>query len=265
MDKISLLKQLAEEQQKLVLYWSDALPYIRRDLANIWTDEVKRDFEAIKQEAEKILFILKRLHSHYDKDKARYAKESSDLSNLISHIQKIRGSKEWLRQIRDDLQQTVADIELEQRAINPRRSLLKGLAASFIASILPSKAGAVPRPRPLKPGPMENYKIIDNWSDYNKKRPKREATKYIILHTTEAPDRSSINSVHRYGTSNFLIDTSGNIYGMIDMDKIAKHAGRSMWKGETNISNISVGIEVVGYHDKPITESQYSALRWLLS
>lgn len=264
MNKIGLLNQLSKEQQKLVLYWGDALPHVRRDLANAWTDEVKRDFEAIQEESEKILFILKKLHGHYDRDKGSYAKELSDLSNLISHIRSIKASKEWVNQIHDDLQQIITDIELEKRAIG-RRSFLKGLAASFIAGIFPSRAGAVPRPRPVQPGPMGDFKIIDNWSDYNKKRPKREKTKYIILHTTEAPDRSSINSVHRYGTSNFLIDTSGNIYGMIDMDKIAKHAGRSMWGGETNISNISVGIEVVGYHDKPVTEPQHSALRWAIS
>jgi len=38
-----------------------------------------------------------------------------------------------------------------------------------------------------------------------------------------------------------------------------------MWNRRTNIDDYSIGIEVVGYHNKDITEAQYQALRELLA
>ena len=46
--------------------------------------------------------------------------------------------------------------------------------------------------------------------------------------------------------------------------KIATHAGRSMWNRQTTLDNVSIGIEVVGFHDQDITRAQYTALRQLL-
>jgi N-acetylmuramoyl-L-alanine amidase len=50
----------------------------------------------------------------------------------------------------------------------------------------------------------------------------------------------------------------------MDRTLIAKHAGRSMWEGRTNIDNHSIGVEVCGYHNRDINEAQYKALRELL-
>ncbi|NIP23136.1 MAG: N-acetylmuramoyl-L-alanine amidase, partial [Phycisphaerae bacterium] len=41
-------------------------------------------------------------------------------------------------------------------------------------------------------------------------------------------------------------------------------AGISMWDGETDISKVSIGIELVGYHYTPITEDQYRAVGLLI-
>jgi N-acetylmuramoyl-L-alanine amidase len=50
------------------------------------------------------------------------------------------------------------------------------------------------------------------------------------------------------------------------MDKqwIADHAGRSMWDGRTDLSRMSIGIELVGYHYAPITDKQYRSIGLLI-
>ena len=88
--------------------------------------------------------------------------------------------------------------------------------------------------------------IINHYSPRNRERPKRRATYYIILHTTEGPKKGSLNKVHARGEAHYFVDTKGRIYRIIDKKRVALHAGRSMWQGRTNIDNYSIGIEMVG-------------------
>jgi len=104
----------------------------------------------------------------------------------------------------------------------------------------------------------------DHYSPWNKERGPRRQTRYIILHTTEGPSKGSLEQLHRYGEANFMVDTDGVVYRLIDQRKLAMHAGRSMWDGLTNLDDHSIGIEVVGYHNRDITEAQVRALRELL-
>ena len=106
--------------------------------------------------------------------------------------------------------------------------------------------------------------IKNHYSPLNKKRPRRKETRYIVLHTTEGPLKGSLAKVHRYGETHYLVDESGIVYRIIDKRRVAAHAGRSMWYGRTNLDEVSIGIEVVGYHDKGITTAQYKALHQLL-
>ena len=136
-----------------------------------------------------------------------------------------------------------------------RRTLIKITAGILLA---PATAGE------LFAGPSPAFSIRNKYSPYNRTRPQRPSTKFIILHTTEGADKGSLNVVRRGGLANYLVSTSGVVYRIIDKRKIAKHAGRSMWDGLTQIDNYSIGIEVVGYHNKDITDAQYDALRELL-
>jgi hypothetical protein len=101
-------------------------------------------------------------------------------------------------------------------------------------------------------------------SPLNGERGRRVRTDYIILHTTEAPTKNSINSVRRYGEANYIVDPGGNIFVTVERGRIAYHAGRSMWNGQTDVDSFSIGIEVVGYHNRNITSYQYQAIRELL-
>ena len=108
-------------------------------------------------------------------------------------------------------------------------------------------------------------KFIDNYSKWNEKRAIRPQTDYIVLHTTEGGGLGSLNKLTRNGEANYIVDTDGTIYRIIDKDKIAKHAGRSLWNGRYNISTYSIGIEVVGYANQDITSTQYKSLKSLIS
>jgi len=108
------------------------------------------------------------------------------------------------------------------------------------------------------------FEITSYYSPRNRERPPRTRTDYIILHTTEGPARGSLKKVRENGETHYFVDTNGHIYRVISKDRVALHAGRSMWKGRTNLDNSALGIEVVGYHNKSITTAQYQALRELL-
>jgi N-acetylmuramoyl-L-alanine amidase len=106
--------------------------------------------------------------------------------------------------------------------------------------------------------------ISDRLSPLNRKRPLRPYTRYIVLHTTEGKEAGSLQKIVRFGEAHYVVSPSGAVYRIIDKQKIAKHAGRSMWEGRAAIDNYSIGIEIVGYHNRDITEAQYGALRQLL-
>jgi len=106
--------------------------------------------------------------------------------------------------------------------------------------------------------------IVNRLSPLNSTRPARPQTRYIVLHTTEGKEAGSLNKLVQYGEAHYFIAHSGKVYRIIDKDKIAKHAGRSMWEGRSTIDNDSLGIEVSGYHNQDITAAQYESLKELL-
>jgi len=106
--------------------------------------------------------------------------------------------------------------------------------------------------------------ITSYYSPKNRKRAFRKRTDYIILHTTEGPKKGSLQKVYERGEAHYLVDRSGRVYRIIHRKRVALHAGRSMWNGRTNLDECSLGIEVVGHHNRSITSSQCSALRRLI-
>ena len=103
------------------------------------------------------------------------------------------------------------------------------------------------------------------YSPRNPERDLRHETRYIILHTTEAPGGSALMTLRDLGEANFCVDTDGRVYRIIDHRRTAFHCGRSMWEGHVNIDDYAIGIEVVGYHNRDITAAQYQALAALLA
>ena len=102
-------------------------------------------------------------------------------------------------------------------------------------------------------------------SPRNKERHLRKATTLIVLHTTEAHAKSALNKLSERGEAHYCVVENGTVYRIVDRDREAFHAGRSMWNGKEDCDTYAIGIEVVGYHDKPVTLQQLEALRQLLA
>jgi hypothetical protein len=107
------------------------------------------------------------------------------------------------------------------------------------------------------------------------KKVKRAKTSYIIVHTSELGLSATLRVISKGkqlpsgrkthgGHSHYVIARDGRTYRMLNNRYMADHAGLSMWNGETNISKISIGIELVGYHYSPITIHQYRSIGLLL-
>ena len=107
--------------------------------------------------------------------------------------------------------------------------------------------------------------IQDRLSSWNQRRPVRRQTRYIILHTTEGGTTGSLEKLRRHGEAHYLVDEQGAIYRIMDRRRVAMHAGRSMWQGTTNLDDHSIGVEVSGYHNRPITSAQIRSLRLLIA
>lgn len=101
-------------------------------------------------------------------------------------------------------------------------------------------------------------------SPRNPERRVRASTELIVLHTTEAPAKSSLEKVSDRGECHFCVTDDGTVYRIVDRDKVAFHAGRSMWNGKEDVDEFSIGIECVGYHDKPMGIVQLRAIRDLV-
>lgn len=107
--------------------------------------------------------------------------------------------------------------------------------------------------------------IVNHYSPRNKERPRRARTDYIVLHTTEGPSKGSLNKLYERGEAHYMVDERGKVYRIIDRRRVALHAGRSMWCGKTGLDNYSIGVEVAGYHNKPLSKSQEKAVKELVA
>ena len=70
-------------------------------------------------------------------------------------------------------------------------------------------------------------------------------------------------------SAHYMIDTDGTVISLVPEEKRAWHAGKSYWRGITDVNSASVGIEIVnpghewGY--EPFTDDQMIALMPLLA
>ncbi len=137
-----------------------------------------------------------------------------------------------------------------------RRQLLKAGTGALLAV----SAALIPE----QPAIAAALDISNRFSPKNRRRPRRPYTRYLVLHTTEGGETSSLRKLRKRGEAHYLVNRRGKVYRIIDKNKIATHAGRSMWEGRRNVDNYSIGVEVVGYHNKELTSRQYTALRELI-
>lgn len=94
----------------------------------------------------------------------------------------------------------------------------------------------------------------------------------IVLHYTgmqDGPSALKALSVKESGvSSHYLVEEDGRIFHLVDETKRAWHAGRSHWRGITDVNSASVGIEIVnpghewGYREFP--DAQVTAVKSLV-
>jgi len=122
-----------------------------------------------------------------------------------------------------------------------------------------------PPARALSAAPVPPLVVREEYrSPRNKERPLRKATRLIVLHTTEAHARSALNKLSERGEAHYCVTDAGEVYRIVDRDREAFHAGRSMWNAKEDCDEFSIGIEVVGYHDKSMPLCQLESLRKLV-
>jgi hypothetical protein len=104
-------------------------------------------------------------------------------------------------------------------------------------------------------------------SPMNTRRPYIDPSQvnYIILHTTEGSFPGCYAKLKQKGEAHFLVRTTGQIIQLMDLNRLAKHAGRSSWKDKKAIDRYSIGIEVEGTHTIPPNLAQRASLRSLLN
>ena len=102
-------------------------------------------------------------------------------------------------------------------------------------------------------------------SPRNPERAVRKSTRLIILHTTEAHAKSSLNKLSERGEAHYCVVEDGTVYRIVDRNREAFHAGRSMWNGREDCDTYSIGIEVVGHHDQSMPLAQLAALKELIA
>jgi hypothetical protein len=122
-----------------------------------------------------------------------------------------------------------------------------------------------------------NASIVDyskHLSAHFRKVP-RQSTQYIVVHTAEAGAATTLQVISQGkhlrggrrthgGHAHYVIDRNGRTYRTLDKRYRADHAGKSMWDKQTNLSDISIGIELVGYHHSLISNAQYQSLELLI-
>jgi N-acetylmuramoyl-L-alanine amidase len=155
---------------------------------------------------------------------------------------------------------------------NKRFIIVASLFITFLF-LLPSLSTAYTR----KERDKFQRSIVDFRSRLNPrfKKIRRKNTKYIVVHTSELGLETTLRVVSKGkrfrsgrrtngGHTHYVIARNGRTYRILDKKYVADHAGLSMWNDEMDLSNISVGIELVGYHYAPISEEQYQSVGILI-
>ncbi len=76
---------------------------------------------------------------------------------------------------------------------------------------------------------------------------RKKSIEYIIVHFTELAFDLALNRLidkESEVSSHYLIKEDGEIFQLVADDKIAWHAGKSFWKGQSALNQNSIGIEL---------------------
>ncbi len=81
----------------------------------------------------------------------------------------------------------------------------------------------------------------------------------LIIHSTDMPTDTSLEMLTRNPREvsvHYMICPKGMVYRMVGEDKRAWHAGKSYWRGASDINSASIGIELVWPADREASEDE---------
>jgi len=91
-------------------------------------------------------------------------------------------------------------------------------------------------------------------------RPINKKIDYIVIHNTERNFHTSLNLLTQLSdypvSCHYLIDEDGTPYQLLDDSLRAWHAGQSYWRGQENLNDNSIGIELVNSQPDPFNGHQ---------
>ena len=99
--------------------------------------------------------------------------------------------------------------------------------------------------------------------NYDLRPESKKPVKYVIFHYTELNFDDSISrlcSLDAKVSCHYLIDKSGRVYQLVGDFYRAWHAGNSFWRGEENLNNHSIGIELENLGNEEFTNEQMNSL-----
>lgn len=98
-------------------------------------------------------------------------------------------------------------------------------------------------------------------------RPHDAAITLVVIHGTEgsdAGDLSWLTDADSGVSYHYLIQRTGRIWRLVPESRRAWHAGKSAWRGVTDVNDFSIGIGLSCRRAEPYTDKHYEALGWLL-
>lgn len=116
---------------------------------------------------------------------------------------------------------------------------------------------------------MSPYDIDRTWSSPNSgHRPPGSAIDHLVLHYTgmrsEEGARDWLCDPRSQVSSHYVVFENGRVFQLVDESRRAWHAGRSFWRGLTDLNSRSIGIEIAnpghefGY--RPFPDRQIEAV-----
>lgn len=93
----------------------------------------------------------------------------------------------------------------------------------------------------------------------NNHAPREAAVAHLVLHHTAQPLDVSLDLL-RFGrvSAHYVVDINGDVYRLVDEDRVAWHAGLSWWGDARALNATSIGIEIVNMdgnlHDYPAAQ-----------
>ncbi len=100
--------------------------------------------------------------------------------------------------------------------------------------------------------------INDKFSSPNCAK-RKELIKYVILHFTELAFKDALARLcdaESEVSAHYLIKESGEVFQLVEDQKVAWHAGVSSWHGKSRINQNSIGIELDNLGNREFSEVQ---------